>query len=63
MGEDITLPCDLQLQLTRSRIIADSIRYGRSDCTVHQGCILEGELVVHDDVVGVVHFPAYCHCR
>ncbi|GAB0132617.1 hypothetical protein EsDP_00001047 [Epichloe bromicola] len=31
-------------------IIADSIRYGRSDCTVRQGCILEGELVVHDDV-------------
>ncbi|KAG6008054.1 hypothetical protein E4U21_005067 [Claviceps maximensis] len=31
-------------------IIIESIRFGRSDCTVNHNCILEGELVVHDDM-------------
>ncbi|KAG6096561.1 hypothetical protein E4U30_001428 [Claviceps sp. LM220 group G6] len=33
-------------------IIAKSIGFGRADCTIQHDCILEGELVVHDDVVG-----------
>ncbi|KAG6052241.1 hypothetical protein E4U39_002278 [Claviceps sp. Clav50 group G5] len=33
-------------------IITKSIGFGRADCTIQHDCILEGELVVHDDVVG-----------
>jgi hypothetical protein len=40
-----------QLHLIRGRVIVKSLGLGTSKCKVRKGCILEGELLVHNDNV------------
>lgn len=39
--------------LTLYSVILESLRIGKSDARVSRGCILEGELVVYDDLVSL----------